>query len=182
MVDAGLKLDMITDDGKVDIDMSDLAILYYVRCIPGSLVEMEDEKQLRILNEMFVPLSQAMPAIANSGDPVMIKKAVAAMSFIVQKQIELSGASSARDISALWDEGAVGQVDEREERVATLERVVGGLGDAHEVELDAVKEAVLQQSAQISQLIESQGLLLQKLGVNEAAPAPEMPQLSLAST
>jgi hypothetical protein len=181
MIDAGLELTAITDEGRIELDMEDLAILYYVRCVPGSLVELEDEKQLRILNELFVPLSQAMPAIANSGDQEMIRKATQAMAFIVQKQIELSGASSARDIGLIF-EGGTDMVDERDTRVEALERVVGGLTAAHETELDVVKEAVLQQSAQISQMIAAQGVLLEKLGVNEAVPAPEMPQLSLAST
>ena len=49
------------------MDFEELAVEYWVRVVPGSLVEMEDEKQLRILNQLFVPLSQAMPALASSG-------------------------------------------------------------------------------------------------------------------
>jgi hypothetical protein len=69
-----------------------------VRTVPGSLVEMEDEKQLRILNQLFIPLSQAMPAIASSGDQQMIAQAAKAMQYIVTKQIELSGSAMAKDL------------------------------------------------------------------------------------
>ena len=107
---AGFPTEALNDDGTLDMDFEDLATEYRVRVVPGSLVEMEDEKQLRILNQLFVPLSQAMPAIAQSGDQQMMAQAMKAMAYIVSKQIELSGSSSAKDIGLLW-EGDVEAVD-----------------------------------------------------------------------
>jgi hypothetical protein len=175
MVDAGLDPKNLIVDGRVDLDFEDLAIQYFVRCVPGSLVELEDEKQLRILNELFIPLSQAMPAIANSGDPEMIKRAVQAMSFIVQKQIELSGASSAVDIGKIWANGKTGAMDEREERVSDVELVVGGLANQHETEMALTAAAIQQLQEQMSMMIHSQGVLLEKLGAQSPQPVTGSP-------
>src|SRR5690606_29494877 len=93
---------------------------YHVRCVPGSLVEMEDEKQLRVLNQLFVPLSQAMPALAAVQDQEMVGQAVKAMRFIIGKQIELSGSSSAKDIGLIWD-GKDDEASKRTQTIAALE-------------------------------------------------------------
>jgi hypothetical protein len=68
LLSAGLPTELVQEDGTIEVDFSELAVEYWVRTVPGSLVEMEDEKQLRILNELFVPLSQAMPALAAAQD------------------------------------------------------------------------------------------------------------------
>jgi hypothetical protein len=54
---AGLETSALNEDGTLDMDFEELATEYWVRAVPGSLIEMEDEKQLRILNQLFVPLS-----------------------------------------------------------------------------------------------------------------------------
>src|SRR5690606_11253593 len=83
LIGAGMPPELFDDEGNLDIKLSDMATVYHVKCVPGSLVEMEDEKQVRVLNELFVPLSQAMGAIAHSGDQGMIRNAVAALQFII---------------------------------------------------------------------------------------------------
>lgn len=105
LIAAGLDETLFDENGVLEMDFSALATEYYVRTVPGSLTELEDEKQLRVLNEMFIPLSQAMPALANAGDPEMLKKAAAAMIFIVEKQLELSGSAHKTDINKLLTEG-----------------------------------------------------------------------------
>ena len=117
LLKAGLPTEVINEDGTLDMDFQDLATEYWVRVVPGSLVEMEDEKQMRILNELFIPLSQAMPALAASQDPQMLAQAAKAMQYIIGKQIELSGSTSAQDIGLAF-KGDVEEVDERDRRIA----------------------------------------------------------------
>ena len=121
LLKAGLPTDQINDKGVIEMDFSKLAVEYWVRCVPGSLVELEDEKQMRILNQMFIPLSQAMPAIAASQDMEAMANASKAMQYIIRKQIELSGSASAKDIGLIWKTGDVEQVDERDARITELE-------------------------------------------------------------
>jgi hypothetical protein len=117
--DTGLK------DGALKIDFEELAVLYYVQCVPGSLVEMEDDKQLRILKEIFVPLSQAMPALANAGDTEALANASNALQYIVQKTIELSGSAHSSELTKIL----TGQTDKHqaaEARIKTLEDALNG--------------------------------------------------------
>lgn len=164
------KLAVIQPDGSIEMDFQRLATEYLVRCVPGSLVEMEDEKQMRVLNELFIPLSQAMPALANVQDPQMLQQAAAAMQYIVSKQIELSGSSSARDIRDLWNgEGPV--VQERDKRLAAIEERIGMSGEEVETELDLTHKLMMQLQEQVALLAENQRLLSQKLGVTNEQPA-----------
>ena len=73
---AGLETSALNEDGTLDMDFEDMAGEYWVRVVPGSLVEMEDEKQLRILNQLFIPLSQALPAKRKPLSLVSMRKAV----------------------------------------------------------------------------------------------------------
>lgn len=170
LLEAGLEIADLTDDYKLEIDFEKLAKEYYVRTVPGSLTELEDEKQLRILNQMFVPLSQAMPAIAASQDQDMLGNAVKAMSYIIGKQIELSGSSSAKDIGILWKTGDVEQVNARDQKIAELEEQIGATGMAHELELDLNAEAIRTLQQQMSLMTDNMGLLMNKLGVTEGTP------------
>jgi hypothetical protein len=179
LLEAGMPIDVLKEDGTLDLDFAELATEYYVRCVPGSLVEMEDEKQLRILNELFIPLSQAMPALANSGDPEMLKQAASAMQYIVGKQIELSGSSSAQALGSLWKKGDRQGVDERDERILEVERQLGGLSEAQEVELELNSAAIQRLQEQVSMLTQNNQMLLEKLGVVEPVsttptPTPEV--------
>ena len=167
LLNAGLPTETINDDGTIDLDFADLAVEYWVRTVPGSLVEMEDEKQLRILNQLFVPLSQAMPALAAANDPQMLEQAAKAMQYIITKQIELSGSTSAKDLGLVLN-GDVEAVDSRDKKISDMENeihtVQGGIGDT----LGMNAEAMGQLQEQIALLRESQEIIMQRLGIGNA--------------
>jgi hypothetical protein len=176
LLKAGFNPENLNEDGTLDIDFEELATEYWVRVVPGSLVEMEDEKQMRILNELFVPLSQAMPALANSGDPAMLKQAAQAMQYIIRKQIELSGSTSAKDIEMIVA-GEGPMVDERDKRIAAMEdqvnTVSGGVGAITEMQGNMMK----QMQDQIGMLREAQELILEKLGGNTQMNGGQQPEM-----
>jgi hypothetical protein len=172
LIDAGMDVEMFAEDGKLKIDMSEMATTYYVRCVPGSLVEMEDEKQLRILNELFVPLSQAMPALAQSGNPEVLANAAAAMQYIIQKEIQLSGSSHAGEIQRLMKEGQTPQVAQGLDASALLEDRIAGLEQTFSGSEKAVADSVSDMRAQMSTVTETMQLLLEKLGVTSPPPSP----------
>ena len=154
----------IDADGNMNIDFSDLATEYYVRCVPGSLVEMEDEKQLRVLNQLFVPLSQAMPALAASQDQQMIHNFAAAMAFIVEKQIELSGSNRSNDLKSIVRTGEPMAMtegnDEAEEYFDQMDVAMNGMA-AMAVQMQSMQE-------QMRLLTESQAAILSGLGADNA--------------
>jgi hypothetical protein len=162
----GLNTEDLKDDGSLEIDFETLANEeYFVRCVPGSLTELEDEKQMRLLNELFIPLSQAMPALANAQDQSALQQASRAMQYIIQKQIELSGSSSALALKELWT-GTDG-TDDRDARIAALEQQVNGLGEQSDGDTFEMAEMMGQMQQQISLLTQANQLLLEKLGVME---------------
>ena len=171
---AGLPTDALNKDGTLDMDFEELATEYWVRTVPGSLVEMEDEKQLRILNQLFVPLSQAMPALAATENRDMLMQAAKAMQYIIGKQIELSGSTSAKDLGLLW-EGDIEAVDARDQKISAVEEAIhgveGGLGTVMEMNDNALR----QMQEQISMLRESQQLILEKLGGLTETPGNTQP-------
>lgn len=171
ILEAGLDPSKIDEDGKVDVDFEALATQYWVRVVPGSLVEMEDEKQLRVLNELFVPLSQAMPALAATQNTEMITQAARAMHFIIGKQIELSGAGTAKQIGLHWN-GESEEADAQTERIAAFEESIGALAAQAEVDAELHSQAIIGLQQQMSQLMEANQLLMQKLGVVEAPSTP----------
>lgn len=166
----GLDPELIKEDGSIDIDFSEMATEYFVRVVPGSLVEMEDEKQMRILNELFIPLSQAMPALANSGDPAMLQQASKAMQYIVKKQIELSGSSSSDALGQIF-EGNGDEATARDEKIRQMEETVSGMVLRNEADITHLTEALVQMQGQMSQMTQLNQLLLEKLGVT--SPTPE---------
>lgn len=163
LLKAGLPTETLKDDGTIDIDFEELATEYWVRVVPGSLVEMEDEKQLRILNQLFVPLSQAMPALAAVQDQQMLQQAAKAMAYIIGKQIELSGSSSAKDLGLLW-KGDVEAVDARDQKIMSVEQSVHDIEGSVGSVLEMNENALRQMQEQISILGETQKLILDKLG------------------
>jgi len=186
LLEAGMPFDALNEDDTLDIDFEDMATEYFVRCVPGSLVELEDEKQLRVLNQMFIPLSQAMPAMAATHDQQMLMQAAKAMQYIIAKQIELSGSASAKEIGILWKGGDVDEVNARDQRIAQVEESIGNFDSRYELELDMNSDAIRQLQANMATMRENQDLLLQKLGVTEGpsatgsptpapTPAPERP-------
>lgn len=179
LIEAGLPIEAINRDSTInhtlDIDFEDLATEYWVRVVPGSLTEMEDEKQLRILNELFIPLSQAMPALANSGDQGAIQNASKAMQYIIGKQIELSGASSAKDIGLIWKTGDVEQVNERDAKIARVEDAIGGVVAESEIQLDLQSQAIAQLQEQMGLMAQNHRELMNKLGVPNEPSGPSSP-------
>jgi hypothetical protein len=172
LLEAGLDTKYINDDGTIDVDFEDMSVEFFVRCVPGSLVEMEDEKQLRILNQLFIPLSQSMPAIVATQNPTLINQATTAMKYIVGKQIELSGAASAKELGLLWNRGDVKEVDERDQRITSLEDAISGLHGNSSMELEFNNLAIRQLQEQMSQMTQNQQVLLEKLGVVSPGSVP----------
>jgi len=154
LLNAGLPAEAFKPDGSIKANFSDLAVQYFVKTVPGSLTEMEDEKQIRLLNQMFVPLSQALGAIAQSGNQQALQNAVAAMEFIVSKQIELSGSSYNKELKDIFTTGH--PTDQSSARAAQLEAALAG----HQSEL--VRTVEITGSA-LSQLQEQQTLLADTL-------------------
>jgi hypothetical protein len=172
LLKAGLPEDKINEDGTIDIDFAELATEYWVRCVPGSLTEMEDEKQLRVLNELFIPLSQAMPALANAGNPEVIKQASSAMQYIIAKQIELSGAADALAIKDLWmGTKAPEEVDERDRRIAELEARIANPEVEAERELQTA--ALVQLQEQLKLHGEALSQIMDRLGAHQGPYAGE---------
>ena len=168
LVGAGLDAELFNDAGDLDVSFSDMAVQYFVRCVPGSLVELEDEKQLRILQRIFVPLSQAMPALAASNDPELLKNMAATMQFIVQRTIELSGSNRSNDLRSLVTTGRTDQDD----KLFGLEEQINGLSATVETTASLVTSVVAAQQ-QMSMLAETQGLILQALGAGNGQSAPQ---------
>ena len=169
LIKAGVPADEFDDEGNMKLDMSDMAVVYNVRCVPGSLVELEDEKQLRILQEIFVPLSQAMPALAATGDQAMLKNAAMTMQYILGKTIELSGSASSKDIKNVFDNGMTPQLQGYDEQFTRMESDLGGLGELMAQNNDAMAQQVAQLAGTVGQLMEANTLLLEKLGVTSPA-------------
>jgi hypothetical protein len=172
MLKQGFKPTDFNEDGTLDIDFNELATEYFVRCVPGSLTELEDEKQLRVLNQLFVPLSQALPAMAAAQDQRILSQAAVAMQYIITKQIELSGSRDAQAIKGLWDQGDVQGVEQKDAAIEALEAKIND--PEAEEEREALASAVLQMREQM----QLQGLMMQeilgKLGVPTGEPAAEM--------
>lgn len=168
---AGMPAELFTKDGELDIDMKEMATIYNVRCVPGSLVEMEDEKQLRALKELFVPLSQAMPALAAAQDQSVLANAAAAMQFIIAKQIELSGSAHAEDIGSVLRSGPTSEFTANREKLTRLEGGIGQLSTALVESNSTMADAITTMQQQMGQMQEMNTLLLEKLGVSSPATA-----------
>ena len=172
--DAGMQNEAFSEDGSIEISFSKMSTEYYVRTVPGSLVELENEKQTRILNEMFIPLSQAMPAVAAAQDQEAVAKMSAAMQFIVEKQLELSGSAHSKQLRELFKNGRTPEFDATVEAdQAAEDRITGA-----EVELISQEEMstmVRDMAERISMLTEGQGTLMDQVGIpsvqTEAVPA-----------
>jgi hypothetical protein len=169
-------------DGELKINFKELATLYYVQCVPGSLTELEDEKQLRILKEIFVPLSQALPALAEAGDTEGVRQGAAVMKYITMKTIEMSGSAHAGEIKKIFD----GQDKEQQalrDKVDLLEQALGG----QRTELDVVNDdqvSVLEgMQNTIKKLEETMAMLTQVVvgqgqGEHSVTSAPAHPALT----
>lgn len=176
LLSAGIEVDAFTDKGELELPWEDLALEYFVRCVPGSLVEMADEKELRVLNELFVPLSQAMPAIAQAQDEDMMKSAVQTMQYVMGKQIQLSGAADAKAIANVWKGDDIEVINARDQRIEALEEGLGGTTAEVDLELSQSGMAIAQLQNQVSELTRNFALLLEKLGVQGGGSGAEQPE------
>ena len=176
LISAGIPEDAFNKNGElVGVTWKDMAIDYNVRCVPGSLVELEDEKQMRLLQQIFVPLSQAMPALAATQDQEMLRNAAAAMQFIVNKTIQLSGSAHAEDLQNVFQGGPEAALDEYRSRVDQLETGVGAAIAATSENTAVMADAIAQMQQQIGQLTELNQILFQKLGVSTGPSASGQP-------
>lgn len=173
LLGAGLAAELIDADGHIDIDFKDMAEVYYVRCVPGSLVELEEEKQLRILNQLFVPLSQAMPAMAATDNPELLANMAMAMQFIVQREIELSGSNRAKELKNLLSTGSIDDPAEPSD-ADVVEEEISGFGAAVEGTVSTASALATMQT-QIRLLAETQSQILQALGAATGSSAPQEP-------
>lgn len=173
LIAAGLKPENFNEDGSLDMDFSDMATEYFVRCVPGSLVELEDEKQARILGQLFVPLSQAMPALAATQDMQLLRNAAATMQYIMQKQIELSGSKNARDLKLLFTTGRTQEFTDYETRAQTLEDSINGVSGASVEGLEHAATAIKDMQDQMGLMRESQNVIMRHLGMPDDASAEQ---------
>ncbi len=163
-------MDAINEAGEIEIDFSDLAVEYFVRCVPGSMTELEDEKQVRILKEMFVPLSQAMPAIAQTQDDRLIRNAAATMQFIIEKTLELSGSAFSSDLQALLAGTDQEGFRSSQDRIVAVEQELGGATQGVIEAMQASNATVAAMQQQIAGLVKAQEALMERLGVATGAP------------
>lgn len=176
-------------DGELKINFKDLATEYYVLCVPGSLTELEDEKEIRILQELLVPISQAIPAIAQSGDQEALQMVSKGVQYIIRKQIELSGSSHSADLAMIFG-GNSDKQQALEERHALLEARLSGVNSDVNAEAALTTANILQMQERIGVLSEAVSAMLERSqpgvtgelseGYAPGAPAsPEsMPQLA----
>ena len=165
LVQAGMPAEEFDDEtGALKVDFKDLATEYWVRTVPGSLVEMEDEKQLRILKELFVPISQALPALAQSGNQEALGNATIAMQYIIEQSIRLSGSGHSAEISRLFSGKQTPQDEEASLMAAELESRISGAGAVLENDVAAMYDYMLGMQQQLSTLTEGVSTVLDRIG------------------
>lgn len=183
LLKAGLKPELINKDTRaIEMDFSKLAVEYFVRCVPGSLTELEDEKQVRVLQEMLVPLSQSMGAIAALQDPDMTKAATQTVQYILGQLIKLSGSADAKAISDIWKGKDVTVISERDRKIEALET-----GTEETVEVLTENSAITAQAvqglqSQVTALTDTMQALISQLNpqseqrpTENPTPGPEQP-------
>lgn len=170
LLNAGIPDTIFEEDGSLKLKMSQFATSYNVRTVPGSLVEMEDEKQLRMLNELFVPLSQAMPALAAAQDQEALAHATAAMMFIIDRQIELSGSHHSTMLREMIKNGDSRQTQRRMELEELLEQRIGDIDNSQTEEVRQMAALHKQTQEQISLLTQGQAAIMQQLGIQTGEP------------
>ena len=163
-------------DGKLQIDFDEMATEYFVRTVPGSLVEMEDDKQLRILNQMYVPLSQMMPALAAAGNQEALNNATATLEFIMMRTLELSGSSHSAELSALFKSGPSDALAAQQQYAAQFEERLNTIDGARaeQLELEAAEKAQVRE--QMGLLRQSLDAIMAHIGVPEAQTDAVVPE------
>ena len=188
LLNGGLPPESFQEDGTVEVPLDSIAVIHHVKIIPGSLAELEEEKQIRLLNQMFVPLSQAMPALSATNDPAMLANAAAAMQFIILKQIELSGSDHSRQLQQLMTEGNSEEFQEEDDKLQLLAEGLGGVFSDISAEAELQKSLVSELREQVELLTSGLGAVAGALGLprgqiagdaatggGSATPAPTPP-------
>ena len=160
------------EDGRLNLEFDEMATEYFVRTIPGSLVEMEDEKQLRVLNQMFVPLSQMMPALAAAGNQEALRNATAVLEFIMQREIELSGSAHSADMSRIFREGPSDALSAQQQFAQQYDERLNAIDGARAQQLELESQEKAETREQISLLRQGMGAIMTHLGIPEATTEP----------
>lgn len=181
LLKAGFPIEKINEDTKeIQMDFSDLAVQYFVRCVPGSLTELEDEKQVRVLQEMLVPISQSMPAIAALQDPDMTKAATLTIQYIMGQLIKLSGSADARAISDIWKGKDVAALSERDQKIADLESSRDEVAEVLTESSAITAQTVMGLQQQVTALTDTMQALIGQLTPEQATTGAEQPVARLA--
>ena len=165
LLNGGMPVEAFQEDGSIEVPLKPLAVTHHVKIIPGSLAELEEEKQIRLLNQMFIPLSQAMPAMAAANDPAMLANAAAAMQFIILKQIELSGSDHSRQLQQLMSQGATEEFKQEDDRLQLLADGLGGVFSEISAESELQKSLVSELQQQVELLTSGLGAVAGALGL-----------------
>lgn len=181
LLDAGIEPEAFQEDGSLKLSLKDMATQYWVKVVPGTLVEQENERQVRLLNQMFVSLSQAMPALANTQNADLINNAAAAMQFIIEKLIELSGSDHSRQLKTLMTSGRTEEFTSLESRLDMLDQLLSGDLSDPAVSVEYSDSIILSLQEQMSLMRAGMQHLARLAGVNVAAPAPTGPALELSA-
>ena len=131
------------------------------------------DQHIEQLNQLFVPLSQAMPALAQTNQPQVLANAAAALMFIVKKEIELSGSNRARELKSILDTGETEEYNRYAARVEQTEASISGFSDTMLENNALTAEVLSQMREQIRTLGETQSVILQKLGAGTDNNGPQ---------
>ena len=168
-------------DGQIKVDFADLCVEWFVKAIPGSLTELEDEKQSRMLQDILVSISQALPAIAQAQDQRFLQNTAATIQFIMQKLIEISGSAHSSQLKEIMQNGQSPQLQEWEDRTNTLESNLSGA----QSELASTVGQMVQVMGQMAENQKTQREALEtiagSLGVQIPSSAPETPETETAA-
>lgn len=166
LLDRGLPPEKFDTDGTCHYDFALLKQSYSVLTVAGSIAELEDEKQLRVLNQLLVSITQSMNAVIASGDETAVRNANAAITFIIGKIIEISGATDSSFISELFVSGGdAGELQRHltETRNAEIDNYV----ISADAEVENLTQIVANQQQQLSDIAETIGLVLAQLGAED---------------
>ena len=94
------------------------------------------------------------------------------MVYIMEKQIELSGSASSRDLKSLLQSGRTEQFNEWTKRADEYEQRVGGLAEQTVAGMESATSAIRSLQEQIRTMQQVQTAILQKMGVPMQESAP----------
>ena len=122
-----------------------------------------------------------MPALAATNDQEMLTNAAKAMQFIVNKTIQLSGSAHAEELAGVFGRGEPSRMEQYVDQVNQLESGVAAAVAANTENTAVMADAIVQMQQQISQLVQANQVLFEKLGVSSAPSAPTEPTVQRTS-